>query len=195
VVTLVEEGPPVEGRIVDLEGRPVAGASVHTARFWYDGRGNIAGWIAKARNGAVGNLWQGLENLSFDAISPGLGHGASERLVTIAASTGADGRFKLTGIGRDRIADLIISGTGIATTQVFAFNRSEPEIRTFVDNPHAREYSEFSEGSEQYAPFDEQGRYEVVALPGRGLIGVREEQERYRPATGYEKIAGYDAKD
>jgi hypothetical protein len=60
VVTLVEEGPPIEGRIVDLEGRPVVGASVRAAWIWYDEKGNIAGWIAKARNGAAGNLWQGL---------------------------------------------------------------------------------------------------------------------------------------
>ncbi len=46
----------------------------------------------------------------------------------------------------------------------------------------------------QYAGFDEQGRYEVVALPGRGMIAVREESDRYRPASGYEKIAGYNAK-
>jgi Sigma-70, region 4 len=339
VVTLVEEGPPIEGKIVDLEGRPVAGASIHAARIWYDEKRDIAGWIAKARNGAAGNLWQGLENLSVDAVPTRLGRGSSERLVTIAATTGADGRFKLTGIGRDRIADLIISGQGIATTQVYAFSRTEPEIHTvdrgmmrsepfivhasqfevalapsrrvhgtirdkesgkpiagleiqaavfdehslipapgveastdaegryrldglskapayrlfikpnrglpytnaslkvsaetpglepitfdiamkrgivvrgrvtdkltgrpihgqaiyyaFADNPHARAYSGFSEGQESYAPFDEKGRYEVVVLPGRGIIAVREEQERYRPATGYEKIAGYDAK-
>ena len=64
----------------------------------------------------------------------------------------------------------------------------------FADNPHVRLYSGFSEGNEQYASCDEQGRYEVVALPGRGIIAVREQLERYRPATGCEKIAGYDAK-
>ena len=73
VVTLVEEGPPIEGRIVDLEGRPVVGASVQAARIWYDEKGNIAGWIAKARNGAAGNLWQGLQSLTLDAILPQLG--------------------------------------------------------------------------------------------------------------------------
>jgi hypothetical protein len=51
-----------------------------------------------------------------------------------------------------------------------------------------------SPGYPQHASFDEQGRYELVALPGRGLITVREESDRYRPASGYEKIAGYDAK-
>ena len=74
VVTLVEEGPPIEGRIVDLEGRPVAGASVQAARIWYDEKGDIAGWIAKARNGAAGNLWQGLGEPALDADHSQAGH-------------------------------------------------------------------------------------------------------------------------
>ena len=31
-IRLVEDGPPIEGRIVDLEGRPVAGARVKVER-------------------------------------------------------------------------------------------------------------------------------------------------------------------
>ncbi len=64
----------------------------------------------------------------------------------------------------------------------------------FADNPHVREYAGFSESHDPYAPIDEHGRYEVVALPGRGIIAVRDEMDQYRPASGYEKIAGYDAK-
>jgi RNA polymerase sigma factor (sigma-70 family) len=339
VVRLPEEGPPIEGQVVDLEGRPVAGARVEAARIWFDGNGDLAGWIAKARNGAAGNLWQGLENLSLEPFAAPGRASSTERLVSISATTGADGRFTLTGIGRDRIADLIVSGPGIATTQVHAFSRPEPEIRTvdrgmmrrepfivhaprfqlalppskrvegavrdkdsgtpiaglgiraavfdpsslipsqgieartdaegryrldglplaaayrlfvtpdkglpylngtfkapgdsrglepvtfdfalkrgvlvrgrvtdkatgkpirgygnyytFEDNPTVRDYPGFSSSYVQSAYFDEAGRYEVVALPGRGIIAVRDELDRYRPASGYETIAGYDAK-
>jgi RNA polymerase sigma factor (sigma-70 family) len=339
VITLVDEGPPVEGRIVDLEGRSVVGATVAAARFWYDARGNIAAWIAKARNGAAGNLWQGLENLTLAANPTAHMRSTRELLVPISTTTGADGRFKLTGIGRDRIAELIISGTGIATTQAYVFSRPELEIRasdlimmrrepfivhapkfqlalapsvrvegkvrdkesgrpiagleiqaavfdeqslipapgisattdaegsyrvdglskapayrlfiktakglpytnatlrvsadspglepvtfdvalkrgvfvrgkivdkvtgqplkghvnydTFADNPNLSSFTGFGDSYEQYATIDEQGRYEVVALPGRGLIAVREQTDRYRPASGCEKIVGYDTK-
>ncbi len=342
-VTLVEEGPPIEGRVVDLEGRAVAGAKVEVKRIWYDGKGDLTSWIAKARNGAAGNLWQGLANLPV--APPGypaspVGSSRAGRLVEIAATTGPDGRFKLTGIGRDRIADLIVSGPGVATTQVYAFSRREAEIRTvdkgmmkpepfivhapkfelalapsrrvegvardkdsgkpiaglgikaavfdessmiwaegieavtdaegryrldglpraaayrlfiktakgipytnatfrapagspgmepvsfdlamkrgvfvrgratdkatgrpirghanyyaFGDNPHVRDHAGFSQSYEQYAYLDEEGRYEVVALPGRGMIAVRDEADRYLPASGFEKIAGYDPKN
>jgi RNA polymerase sigma factor (sigma-70 family) len=341
VVTLVDEGPPIEGRIVDLEGRPVAGATVAAARFWYDPRGNIAIWIAKARNGSTDtfNLWQGLEDLTLAANPTASMRIPRELLVPISTTTGADGRFKLTGIGRDRIAELMIFGTGIATTRAHVFSRPEPEIRisdrrmmrrepsivhapkfqlalapsvrvqgkvrdkdsgrpiagleiqaavfdeqsllpapgisattdaegsyrvdglskapayrlfiktakglpytnatlqvpadspglepvafditlkrgvlirgkivdkitgqplagsvnyyTFGSNPNLPAYAGFMESYEQYANLDEQGRYEVVALPGRGLIAVRDRTDRYRPAAGHEKFAGYDPK-
>jgi RNA polymerase sigma factor (sigma-70 family) len=339
VVTLVEEGPPLEGRIVDLEGRPVVGARVRAAGIWYHEKGDIAGWIAKARNGAAGNLWQDLEKMSLDPPRRAPGRARDERSLTIATATGSDGRFKLTGIGRDRIAELIISGPGIATTQAHVFSRPEPEIRTadrgmmrrepfivhdpkfqlalaptrrvqgtvrdkdsgrpiagleiqaavfdehslipapgieartdaegryrldglskagayrlfikpakglpylgatrkvpagspglepitfdiamkrgvlvrgkatdkvtgrpimgnadyyvFADNPNLREFEGFSTSHDQQAELDEQGGYEIVALPGRGIIAVRDAMGRYRPASGFEKIAGYDPK-
>jgi hypothetical protein len=65
----------------------------------------------------------------------------------------------------------------------------------FADNPNVREYAGFSDSYDQYAPFDEHGRYEIVALPGRGIIAVRDELGLYRPASGYEKIAGYHARE
>ncbi len=34
-IRLVEDGPPIEGRIVDLEGRPVAGARVKVEHVWF----------------------------------------------------------------------------------------------------------------------------------------------------------------
>jgi RNA polymerase sigma factor (sigma-70 family) len=339
-VKLVEEGPPIEGRIVDLEGKPVGGATIEAAGIWYDESGDIVGWIAKARNGAAGNLWQGLEQLVLDSTMPQPKSGPRPRPIAISTKSGADGRFKLTGIGRDRIADLIVSGPGVATTQVDVFSRNEAEIRAvdramlqrqsfivhapnfqlalapskrlegvirdkdsgkpiagmqiqaavfdesslipdpgiqattdqegryrldglsrapayrlfitatkglpyinaslkvpaespplepvtfdvamkrgvivrgkvvdkstgrpikgdahyfcFSDNPNVREYSGFAESEEPSAWFNDEGRYEIVALPGRGLIAFREALDRYRPASGYEKIAGYDAKN
>jgi RNA polymerase sigma factor (sigma-70 family) len=327
-VALVEEGPPIEGRIIDLEGRPVAGAGIKADRIWFDEKDKLPTWIAKARNGAAGNLGQDLRRLPLD------------ELFTIEVKAGPDGRFKLDGIvGRDRIADLLITGPGVATTQVSVLSRDEPEIRstdkgmmtrvpfivqaprfqlalspskrvegvvrdkvtgrpiagieitaavhaengeipapgveaktdaegryrldglpkatayrlfakpgkgqpytnatfkapadspalepvafdfalrrgvvvrgrvtdkatgrpisgmaiyyTFPDNPSVGEFPGFSGSPPQYANFDEDGRYELVALPGHGLIVVEAEESRYLPAAGYEGIKGYDAK-
>ncbi len=317
----------------------MVGASIHATGIWYDKRGDIADWIAKAQSGAAGNLWEGMQSLSLTSTPSNSRTVPQSDLVTIKATSGADGRFRLTGIGRDRIAELLVAGPGVATTLVYCFSRSEREIRStdrgtmrsapfivhapkfqlalaptqrikgvvrdrdsgqpiiglgieaavfdehslipapgiiaitdtageyhldglpraaayrlfiktakglpytnatlkvpagspgmepltfdvamkrgiflrgrvvdkvtgrpikgfanycaFSDNPSVREYAGFASSYEQYAYFDDQGRYEIVVLPGRGMIAIREQMDRYLPAAGYEKIAGYDAK-
>jgi hypothetical protein len=72
--------------------------------------------------------------------------------------------------------------------------RGSVSYYAFADNPNVRQYAGFSEGYEQDAYFDEHGRYEIVALPGQGIIAVRDELDGSRHASGYKKIPGYDAK-
>jgi hypothetical protein len=63
------------------------------------------------------------------------------------------------------------------------------------DNPHLKDYPEFRQGTLPYTMLDADGRFEVVGLPGRGLVAVRDGEDRYLPASGLEKIQGYDAKN
>jgi RNA polymerase sigma factor (sigma-70 family) len=338
-VRLTAEGPPIEGRILDLEGRAVAGAKVEVARLWYPEKGDLAEWVTKARNGGAVNLWQGLENLPLDPVMAPLWNAPRERLAPLAATSDADGRFKLTGVGRGRIAELFLSGPNIATTEAEVFSLPEAELRlkdtgrmsaeqvvvhaprfqvavqpgrrvagvardadtgkpiagieikaavydenslisapgiqartdaegryaldglplaedyrlfltpdrglpytkailkapaesraigpvafdfilkrgivlrgkvtdkvtgrpvrgypsyyTFRDNPHLKDYPGFEESYESYENFRDDGSYELVALPGRGLVSVRAEQDRHKAASGMETIAGYDPK-
>ncbi|WP_422926624.1 sigma-70 family RNA polymerase sigma factor [Singulisphaera sp. PoT] len=324
---LVPEGPSIEGRIVDLEGRPVEGAEVKLSALGFAETGRLAEWIARARNGAEGNLWQALNHLDLS------------KLYDIKAVTRQDGRFRLGGVGSERIANLMVVGPNVTTTLVHAMSREEPEIRlvdramikptpdivhspkfqlalqasrrvegtirdqdsgepiegievkaavfdssslipargvesttdanghyrldglpraeayriflhpkkgrpytrstlrvganskifepvvfdpklkkgivvrgkvtnkvtggpavgmvsyfAFSDNPHLSAYPGFALGYEQSASFDPHGRYELIALPGRGLIAVRDENNAFLPAVGYEGIKGYDPK-
>ena len=48
---------------IDLEGRPIAGATVRATTIWYSEKGELPAWVARARNGAEGNLWQALQQL------------------------------------------------------------------------------------------------------------------------------------
>ena len=63
----------------------------------------------------------------------------------------------------------------------------------FADNPHVREFPGFreSQGSLR-APIGEDGRFEVAALPGRGLIACRSDVGRYRRGVGAATIKGYN---
>ncbi len=63
----------------------------------------------------------------------------------------------------------------------------------FTDNPHRREFPGFR-GSPLSRSLVIDGRYEVVALPGRGIIAVQAGGylDHYRRGVGGEAIQGYD---
>ena len=163
VITLVEEGTPIEGRIIDLEGRAVADVKVKVHNVWFEGKGDLSGWIARARNGAATNLWQGLENLSIDQI------------LAIEAKTGPDGRFTLPGLGRDRIADLLVSGPRVATTQAYAFCRDEPEI---LDNPGKNRMM-------HPLPFHVHSpKFQLALTPSKRVEGIARDKDSGAPIVG-----------
>ena len=113
-IRLVEDGPPIEGRIVDLEGRPVAGVRVRVEQVWFAREGKLTDWLARAKDGGVQGPWHGLNSLP----------------TTTAAATGSDGRFRLTGIGRDRIAELFVSGPRICHGPALRPDRDGPSVTT-----------------------------------------------------------------
>ena len=55
-IRLVDDGPPIEGRIVDLEGRPIAGANVKVDYLWYAGEGTLSEWLAQAADRGARSL-------------------------------------------------------------------------------------------------------------------------------------------
>jgi len=160
-VRLVEGGPPIEGRIVDLEGRPVAGARVKVERF-NSAEGDLSPWIAKARDGGVDGIWRNLDQLPF----------------TAEATTGPDGRFLMEGGGRDRIAELLVSGPTIATARLFVLGRDETEIRT-VDRSWVEPRPLVI-----HAP-----KFEHAVAPAKIIGGVVRDKNSGRPIAGA-KIRG-----
>jgi len=169
-VRLVEEGPPIEGRIVDLEGRPVAGAEVKATQLYFAGNGDLTAWLAQAKDVGVQGPWDGLNRLP----------------ATIAmTTTSPDGRFHLAEIGRERIAELLISGPTIATTQVYAMSRDGAEVHAhnsrqrMMNKPvvfHARQF-------------------EHAVEPTKPIEGVVRDKDSGRPIAGLMLHAGvFDAR-
>jgi RNA polymerase sigma factor (sigma-70 family) len=163
-IRLVADGPPIEGRIVDLEGRPIAGAQVRAGQVWFARDGKLSDWLARAEVGGVGGPWQGLDSLP----------------TTITATTGDDGRFRLAGIGHDRIAELVISGPTIAAAQLYAVNRDGPTIHTA--NPGAMT-------PEQSRTTYHARRLEYVAAPTKPIQGIIRDKDTGRPIAGV-KLGG-----
>ena len=115
---LVRDDVPVRGRVVDSQGRPVAGVAVRVRAIWavndevdLDAMlasgavdeenmlqiarrfGDSLGWATPTWRADPTPLWPGGRN---------------------TCTSGADGRFEVQGIGRDRIARLEFHGGGVA---------------------------------------------------------------------------------
>jgi hypothetical protein len=166
-IRLVADGPPIEGRILDLQGRPVAGARVGVSRLWYrmDGRhwaveiGDLAGWLRRIQDqGVRQGPWDGLTQLPTEIAT---------------AATDRDGRFRLTGIGRDRLAELLIAGPTIATTQVYAMCHDGPEVRVPDRDRITRPIVVF------HGP-----RFEIAAAPTQPVEGTVRDKDTGRPIAG-----------
>jgi RNA polymerase sigma factor (sigma-70 family) len=133
---LVRDDVPVEGRLVSLEGRPLAGIEVRTLLV-EDPRNPVSLF------GAPSGYFQ-------------------------SATTGADGRFRLAGIGRDRRALLGILGPGIQRDGPQVVTGSFPKDRP----PIYRTYPVYP------------STFEHPCKPGKTVSGVVRDRETGAPLAG-----------
>ena len=126
LINRVPQGEPAElrlpaddlaitGRLVDLEGRPLAGVKVECGTLQGPAQDDLTPWIEAVKRGET-TSWQ---HLRLPLISEGTG--LAPDLVT-----DADGRFRLTGVGRERTVELIFQGPSIARTRIIALTRPMP---------------------------------------------------------------------
>jgi hypothetical protein len=133
---LVRDDVPVEGRLVNLEGRPLAGIEVRTLRV-------------------------------EDSTNAMHLYGAPSGFVQ-SAKTDGDGRFHLTGIGRDRRAFLGMLGPGIERSGVSVVTGSYPKDRS----PHLR------------GMFIYPARFEHPCKAGQSIAGVVRDRDTGVPLAG-----------
>jgi RNA polymerase sigma factor (sigma-70 family) len=152
---LVKDDVPIEGRVLDLEGRPVSGIRVQVVNLK---RGDLDAWIkiVLAYNSAIPK----------DICSEILG-------VSASAMTGKDGRFRLTGIGRERGVELRLRGPGIEWARLWAVTRPGP----------ARGWRSGQEGL-YGATFD------WVAGPCKPIIGTVRDSATGKPVMGIHVSSG-----
>jgi protocatechuate 3,4-dioxygenase beta subunit len=147
---------PVVGRLFDQDGKPVAGARVRLTEVrGYRGE-DLTAELDDVRKGGAGTLpakwWTGP--------LPGL---------PASVATGADGKFRLTGVGRERLVGLVLEGPNIQYVLLQAMTRAgEPVV-----NP---------------SPYRRQRIYgaafEYLAAPSRPIRGVVRDQVTGKPVAG-----------
>ena len=115
-IQLVADDQPIHGDIVDFAGQPVVGARLTLLEVWTGANGNLSEWRAATQEPEA-------DYYTARTKTPRCINAAQVRSLVSPAITDDDGHFTLAGVGRGRIAVLIIEGPSIATEKLFV--RSE----------------------------------------------------------------------
>jgi beta-lactamase regulating signal transducer with metallopeptidase domain/protocatechuate 3,4-dioxygenase beta subunit len=170
---------PIDGRLVDLEGRPVAGVKVSLGQVLLPQAGaneppasprNAGAPVMKLRapspaHAAPGNPVSMVGRLILDA----------EGLLPDGVMTDADGRFRITGLGRDVLANLTLSGPTIATKQVRVLTRA---MERFNEEPRDPAFQGLGELAIHGA------RCVIAVEPTRPIEGFVRDAETKQPIPG-----------
>jgi RNA polymerase sigma factor (sigma-70 family) len=165
-IRLARDDIPVEGRVLDTEGRPVAGARVQLVSIRWPSGKDLTQWRDAVRAG------DGVYTVEFRFLNSWSSLAVADLFP--ATTTGADGRFTVRGIGTERIAGLRIEGPSIRTTFERVVTRLDPTMRV----------PDFSPGN-VISPMTFYGaRFDHVADPSRPVVGVVRDKDTGKPIAG-----------
>ncbi len=169
ILRLVKDDLPIRGRILNLEGQPVAGARVRIGDALYiPKKHDLTTWLAAVKAGQKETDRYNVDWLHLIEL-----YSTAFDLLIPPATTGRDGRFQIKGIGRERLARLRIEGPTIATQIVTVQTHSEEAIyyqRT--DNPKPRIHTYYG------------AALEILAAPPRSVVGVVRDKDTGKPLAG-----------
>ena len=158
---LVKDDVPIKGRVLDLEGRPIAGATVRLGRVQKTPGEDLTAYL-KELQANPGNRIAVIDaefRFSRNTTSV-IGLLGSLKPVNI----GADGRFEMRGFGRERVVQLSIEGPGIESRYVAVMTRS---------------------GVGKGLPMDRHGPvFDHLAAPSKPIRGTVREKGTGKPLAG-----------
>jgi beta-lactamase regulating signal transducer with metallopeptidase domain len=157
---------PITGRIVDLEGRSVAGVQVRLEEYRAPKRKDLSEWLKAVGAGVA--PWVAADLIDWDKKVP-------EGAVKSAVSD-RDGRFRLTGLGAERSVVLSLSGESIAYDQI------EVATRAMKPVPVDGFRNQYGPGANTIYGAD----FTFTAAPSRPVQGVVNDAKTNKPLAGVE---------
>jgi RNA polymerase sigma factor (sigma-70 family) len=177
---LVADDVPITGQIVDLEGKPVPGATLRVLQIMASPNEDLGPWLAAARDRTAQprdrDLAISQQYLPSYTTAP-----------SAVAATDAVGRFRLTGIGRERLVIVRLEGPTIASEYLHVRTRPGEAIK--VGSLEAdSEYGTPRIDTTYYG-----ASFRHVAGATKPVVGVVRDKDTKKPLAGFtvrsEKLA------
>jgi RNA polymerase sigma factor (sigma-70 family) len=174
---LARDDVPVHGRILDLQGKPIAGVRVHVDRLGIPSARDLTPWLealSANKKDAQPLESQFLEEVPLSSLPPLFGD----------LKTDSEGRFVLRGVGRERVAHLQLEGPTTVTVDVAVRTRPGPTIHAtmFAYNPEGYQVTYYG------------ATFNHTAAPSRPVVGVIRDRDTGKPLAGVtiqsDKFAG-----
>jgi 5-hydroxyisourate hydrolase-like protein (transthyretin family) len=170
-VRLVEDDMPITGQILDLEGKPVTGATLRVVEIKAAPGEDLGPWLkaAKDKKAPIHDRSVRLEENYLSrytiALSP-------------TATTDAEGRFRLTGIGRNRLVRAQLDGPTIASQQLHILTR----LGKAIEVPRLEADREYGAPSLVITYYG--ASFQHVAAPTKPIIGMVRDKDTKKPLSG-----------
>ena len=176
----VAKSETIQGRIIDPEGNPRAGVSVSIASIYRPhADANIEEWIAdsksKKQNADLKEMIRHRERFG-DQYPIEWGHGPlriGNPTMPKDAVTDAQGKFTISGVGKDQFAFLVVRGDEIATTTIQTIAR---KMNPIIANP--------STWNAMHTPTHFGSEFTFVSEPTRPVVGVVKDKDTGKPIAG-----------
>jgi RNA polymerase sigma factor (sigma-70 family) len=166
-IRLAEDDIPITGQVVDLEGKPVPGATLTVLQINAAPKEDLGPWL---------NAVKAKKELSFRLEQRYVGRYTVA--VPLKVTTNTDGRFKLTGVGRNRLVKAQLDGPTIASQQLHMRTRSGPTLEV-MEREDRFVYGERGKVATYYG-----SNFRHVAAPTKPVVGVVRDRDTRKPLAG-----------
>jgi hypothetical protein len=164
---LVDDDEPITGQIVDLEGKPVPGATLRVMQINAAPGEDLGPWLAAAKSKKGLSLQLEQQYLTRYTIA-----------MPLQVTTDAAGRFRLTGIGRNRLVRAQLDGPTIASQYLCILTRPAKPIEV-IEHEGNHEYDDPRRVTTYYG-----ASFRYVAAPSKPIVGVVRDKDTKKPLAG-----------